>query len=331
MTTKERILALLEENRGTPLSGEVLAEELGVSRTAVWKAIKDLQKAGHAIAAAQNRGYTLDTDSEVLSEQGVRLFLRNKSLNLVVAQELESTNLTAKQMAAAGAPHGTLVVADSQTAGRGRRGRSFASPPGTGLYLSMVLRSALPMQSAVLVTSAAAVAVCRAVERAAGKRLDIKWVNDLFYRGKKCCGILTEAAADVETGGVDYLVVGIGLNLLPPEGGWPEELAEIAASFHPVSTWGAAALLRPLRMSFWPFAPRCRIRLSWRNTARATWCPAGTWTSFKTANAGRPMPLPSPTTGICWCVCPAAGRRSFRSGKSASGFNKAGPQRHGEK
>ena len=230
MTTKERILALLEENRGTPLSGEVLAEELGVSRTAVWKAIKDLQKAGHAIAAAQNRGYTLDTDSEVLSEQGVRLFLRNKSLNLVVAQELESTNLTAKQMAAAGGPHGTLVVADSQTAGRGRRGRSFASPPGTGLYLSMVLRSALPMQSAVLVTSAAAVAVCRAVERAAGKRLDIKWVNDLFYRGKKCCGILTEAAADVETGGVDYLVVGIGLNLLPPEGGWPEELAEIAAS-----------------------------------------------------------------------------------------------------
>ena len=230
MTTKERILALLEENRGTPLSGEVLAEELGVSRTAVWKAIKDLQKAGHAIAAAQNRGYTLDTDSEVLSEQGVRLFLRNKSLNLVVAQELESTNLTAKQMAAAGAPHGTLVVADSQTAGRGRRGRSFASPPGTGLYLSMVLRSALPMQSAVLVTSAAAVAVCRAVERAAGKRLDIKWVNDLFYRGKKCCGILTEAAADVETGGVDYLVVGIGLNLLPPEGGWPEELSEIAAS-----------------------------------------------------------------------------------------------------
>ena len=166
----------------------------------------------------------------MLSEQGVRLFLRNKSLNLVVAQELESTNLTAKRMAAAGAPHGTLVVADSQTAGRGRRGRSFASPPGTGLYISMVLRSALPMQSAVLVTSAAAVAVCRAVERTAGKRLDIKWVNDLFYRGKKCCGILTEAAADVETGGVDYLVVGIGLNLLPPEGGWPEELAEIAAA-----------------------------------------------------------------------------------------------------
>ena len=333
MTTKERILALLEENRGTPLSGEVLAEELGVSRTAVWKAIKDLQKAGHAIAAAQNRGYTLDTDSEVLSEQGVRLFLRNKSLNLVVAQELESTNLTAKQMAAAGAPHGTLVVADSQTAGRGRRGRSFASPPGTGLYLSMVLRSALPMQSAVLVTSAAAVAVCRAVERAAGKRLDIKWVNDLFYRGEKVLrhpdgggGGRGNRRRRLSGGGHRAESASAGGRLAGGTGG------DRCVHFQPpVSTWGAAALLRPLRMSFWPFAPRCRIRLSWRNTARATWCPAGTWTSFKTANAGRPMPLPSPTTGICWCVCPAAGRRSFRSGKSASGFNKAGPQRHGEK
>ena len=233
MTTKERILALLEENRGTPLSGEVLAEELGVSRTAVWKAIKDLQKAGHAIAAAQNRGYTLDTDSEVLSEQGVRLFLRNKSLNLVVAQELESTNLTAKQMAAAGAPHGTLVVADSQTAGRGRRGRSFASPPGTGLYLSMVLRSALPMQSAVLVTSAAAVAVCRAVRTLCGLELAIKWVNDLYYKGKKVCGILTEAGTDLESGQLEWLVVGIGLNLTATAEDFPPELTAKAGSLYP--------------------------------------------------------------------------------------------------
>ena len=153
MTTKERILALLEENRGTPLSGEVLAEELGVSRTAVWKAIKDLQKAGHAIAAAQNRGYTLDTDSEVLSEQGVRLFLRNKSLNLVVAQELESTNLTAKQMAAAGAPHGTLVVADSQTAGRGQwtqqytRNTRMASRPSSTASTAPVPSRSVSSQS----------------------------------------------------------------------------------------------------------------------------------------------------------------------------------------
>lgn len=234
MPTKERLLALLEENRGAPLSGETLAQELGVSRTAVWKAMRELRGQGHAIDAVRNRGYTLCPDSDVLSEQGIRRYLRAPLPCVVAEQMLVSTNLTAKRLAAEGAPHGTLVVADSQTGGRGRRGRSFASPPGTGLYLSMVLRSTLPMQSAVLITSAAAVAVCRAVERVCGKRLSIKWVNDLYRDGKKCCGILTEAAADVESGGVDYLIVGIGVNLFPPRGGWPEEIAGIAtAVFEP--------------------------------------------------------------------------------------------------
>lgn len=228
MPTKERLLALLEESRGAPLSGEALARRLGVSRTAVWKAVRELRGQGHAIDAARGRGYTLCAQSDVLSEQGVRRYLR-APVRLVVEQTLVSTNLTAKRLAAEGAPHGTLVIADSQTGGRGRRGRSFASPPGTGLYLSMVLRSALPMQSAVLVTSAAAVAVCRAVERVCGKRLSIKWVNDLYTNGKKCCGILTEAAADVESGGVDYLVVGVGVDLFTPKDGWPPELAYVAA------------------------------------------------------------------------------------------------------
>ncbi len=176
----------------------------------------ELQGQGHAIEAVQNKGYTLRPESDVLSEQGVRLYLRHSLPRVVVEQTLISTNLTAKQLAAEGAPHGTLVAANHQTGGRGRRGRSFASPPGTGLYLSMVLRRALPMQNAVLVTSAAAVAVCRAVEAVSGKRLGIKWVNDLYFYGKKCCGILTEAAADVESGGLEHLVVGIGVNLYEP-------------------------------------------------------------------------------------------------------------------
>ncbi len=230
MTTKERVLRALEENRGTPLSGEALAEQLGVSRTAVWKAVNDLKKDGHKIASAQNKGYTLSVDNNVLSVQGIRKYRSDPSLPITVEQELVSTNTTAKQLAAQGAPHGTLVVADSQTGGRGRRGRSFSSPPGTGLYLSMVVRSRLPMESAVLVTSAAAVAVCRAMEKTAGKQLSIKWVNDLFLDGRKCCGILTEASADMETGGVDYLVVGIGLNCFEPQEGWPEELRGIAGS-----------------------------------------------------------------------------------------------------
>ncbi len=230
MTTKESVLACLEQNRGRPLSGEALAEKLGLSRTAVWKAIKDLQKQGHAICPAQGRGYILQPESNVLSEQGIRRWLKTDVPPMIVAQEITSTNTTARELAAKGAAHGTLVIADRQTGGRGRRGRSFASPAGTGLYLSMIVRSQLPMEQVVLVTSAAAVAVCRAVEEVTGKQLSIKWVNDLFYGGKKCCGILTEAAADMESGGLDHLVVGIGLNLLPPKDGWPQELREIAGS-----------------------------------------------------------------------------------------------------
>lgn len=232
MTTLEQVLMKLEECRGSAISGQALARQLGVSRTAVWKAVEELRAQGHIIHAVPNRGYGLDAASDVLSVPGVRC-CRQQDLPLEVYPQIGSTNSRAKELAAAGAPHGTLVVADSQTAGRGRRGRSFESPAGTGLYLSMVVRSVLPMERVVLVTSAAAVAVCRAVEKTCGVSLDIKWVNDLYHKGKKCCGILTEAAADLETGGLDYLVVGVGINLLPPANGWPEELQSIAGAVLP--------------------------------------------------------------------------------------------------
>lgn len=229
-TAKQKVLAQLEAHRGEALSGEALANELKVSRTAVWKAVKDLQKEGHCITAVSNRGYTLEPTSGLLTEPGIRQHLRRKELTLVVEKELVSTNTTARELAAKGAGHGTLVLAEHQTGGRGRRGRNFCSPEGTGLYLSMILRSPLPMEKVVLTTSAAAVAVCHAVQKVTGKDLAIKWVNDLFYNGRKCCGILTEAAADMETGGLDHLVVGVGLNLCPPKGGWPEEIKDIAGS-----------------------------------------------------------------------------------------------------
>ncbi|WP_367923937.1 biotin--[acetyl-CoA-carboxylase] ligase [uncultured Ruthenibacterium sp.] len=230
MSTKEKILSLLETHREQAFSGEMLAQQLGISRAAVWKAIKELQKQGHCIEAVPNKGYTMCQTSEVLSEQGVRPYLTQQVPMLIVEKEVVSTNLTAKELAAQGAPHGTLVVADAQTGGRGRRGRSFSSPPGTGLYLTMLLRSNLPMECVVPVTSAAAVAVYRAIKKVCGKELEIKWVNDLYRNGKKCCGILTEAAADMESGGVDYVVVGTGLNLLEQEGGFPPELKNIAGA-----------------------------------------------------------------------------------------------------
>lgn len=231
MTTKQRILAHLEQQRGTPVSGELLAQALGLTRAAVWKAVQDLQKDGHAIVAKSRQGYTLSPESDVLSEGGLRPYLVKKDVTIVAAQSLASTNITAKEIAAQGAPHGSLAVAETQTAGRGRRGRSFSSPPGTGLYMSVVLRGGTSMQGAALVTSAAAVAVCRALHSVCGKDdVQIKWVNDLFTGGKKCCGILTEAAADMETGGVDYLVTGIGLNLREPPGGFEPAVAKVAGA-----------------------------------------------------------------------------------------------------
>ncbi|MEF9970012.1 MAG: biotin--[acetyl-CoA-carboxylase] ligase [Ruthenibacterium sp.] len=233
MTTKQSLLAQLELHKGSVLSGEALATALCVSRTAIWKAVKDLQKAGYPIDAVPHEGYTLSQNSDTLSAEAIRPLLHCQNGDVVVESCIDSTNTRAKQLAAAGAPHGTLVVANEQTAGRGRRGRSFHSPAGSGLYLSMILRNPLPMESAALVTSAAAVAVCHAVQSVCGLALQIKWVNDLYKDGKKCCGILTEASADFETGGVDYVVVGIGLNVREPAGGFPADIAQIATALYP--------------------------------------------------------------------------------------------------
>ena len=146
---------------------------------------------------------------------------------------LESTNRTAKLLALEGATHGTLVLAGGQTAGRGRLGRSFTSPAGKGVYCSVVLRPPLPAANAQTATIGAAVAVCRAVQMLCGLELAIKWVNDLYYKGKKVCGILTEAGTDLESGQLEWLVVGIGLNLTATAEDFPPELAAKAGSLYP--------------------------------------------------------------------------------------------------
>ena len=150
-----------------------------------------------------------------------------------VHERLDSSNQTAKRLALAGAPHGTLVLAGQQSAGRGRMGRRFESPAGKGIYLSLVLRVPVPASKALGVTVGAAVAVARAVQKLCGIELGIKWVNDLYYNGKKVCGILTEAGADLESGQLEWLVAGIGLNLTSRPEDWPEELRPIAGSLYP--------------------------------------------------------------------------------------------------
>ena len=199
--TKQALLAALSAAQGECISGQQLAQQLGVSRAAVHKAAAALAAQGYALEAAPRRGYRLAGGdpfcAEAVGEYDAPIYLYDK---------LESSNRTAKTLALEGTPHGTMVLTSQQTAGRGRLGRRFESPAGKGIYLSLVLRPGLPMTEAQAVTVSAAVAVCRAVKRLCGLDLGIKWVNDLYYNGKKVCGILTEAGADIESGQLEWLV-----------------------------------------------------------------------------------------------------------------------------
>ena len=141
---------------------------------------------------------------------------------------VDSTNRLAKERAEQGAPEGLCIISNAQTAGRGRLGRSFCSPADTGLYMSLVLRPLLPAQKVLSVTTAAAVAVCRAIERVSNRKAQIKWVNDVYCDGKKVCGILTEAGFSGDT--LRYAVLGIGINVCDPVGGFSDEIADIATS-----------------------------------------------------------------------------------------------------
>lgn len=226
--TKQALLAALSAAQGECISGQQLALQLGVSRAAVHKAAAALAAQGYALEAAPRRGYRLAGGDPFCAEA-----VGEYEAPICLYDTLESSNRTAKTLALEGAPHGTMVLTGQQTAGRGRLGRRFESPAGKGVYLSLVLRPGLPMTEAQAVTVSAAVAVSRAVKKLCGLDLGIKWVNDLYYNGKKVCGILTEAGADLESGQLEWLVVGIGLNLTSRPEDWPEELRPVAGSLYP--------------------------------------------------------------------------------------------------
>lgn len=211
MNTKEAVLSALEASRNVPLSGEELAQSIGVSRTAVWKAINALREQGYEISAATGSGYVLSGSSDILSAESVKAYLKH-DVPVFFYPVVESTNKTASQMAADRAVHGTTVIADKQTAGRGRRGRKFYSPEKTGIYLSIIVEPDFDLSKAVLVTAASAVAVSKAIDEVTGLETKIKWVNDIYLDGKKVSGMLTEAISDIESGQIHRLVTGIGIN-----------------------------------------------------------------------------------------------------------------------
>ena len=267
MTTKEKLLALLEDSKGTFFSGEEIARTLQVSRAAVWKAVNALREDGYTIDAATNKGYRLSPDSDILSPQGIRRFLKPeyRDLDLTVLPTAPSTNALVREKANQGCPEGCVIVACEQTAGRGRYGRQFFSPVDSGVYLSLLLRpTAYSPQQATCLTAAAAAAMCQAIEEVTGQQPGIKWVNDIFLHGKKVCGILTEAAVGLETGTLNYMVLGAGVNLYPPAEGFPEEIQSIAGSVLERSCPEAKnRLVGEFLNRFWDFYshPECRAYL----------------------------------------------------------------------
>ncbi|MCL2409917.1 MAG: biotin--[acetyl-CoA-carboxylase] ligase [Oscillospiraceae bacterium] len=232
MNIKTQLLKLLESNRDAHISGADLARELDVSRNAVWKAVESLRAEGYGISAVPNKGYRLDDSGDILSAAGISGFLRHGGAFIVhTRKSVTSTNTVLRDMAASGAPEGTVLAAETQTAGKGRQGRSFHSPAKHGVYFSLLLRPGVSAVDASMITSAAAVAASRAIEEFfTGVQVGIKWVNDLFVNGKKVCGILTEAAFDMESGLVESVVLGIGINITKPEDGLPDELGDVVAT-----------------------------------------------------------------------------------------------------
>ena len=236
MHTKNKVLELLEKNRGSYLSGENIASQLQLSRTSVWKAIKSLAQDGYPIHAVTNKGYALSAESNILSVQGLATYLSDavNTEKIFVYQSLPSTNTTAKEMAIAGAAHGAVVMADCQTAGKGRYNRGFFSPPGVGLYMSFILHpQRLCFENATTTTAFAAVAVCESIEAVTQKKPGIKWVNDIFLDGKKICGILTEAVTDFESRNLHWIVLGIGINVQPYAEGFPPDIQQLAGTIYP--------------------------------------------------------------------------------------------------
>lgn len=234
MTLKEQVLNILEENKGRTISGTDLADKLFVSRSAIWKTIKALKNDGYEISAVTNKGYTLSNESNILSKAGIMPFLNEKTKNntiIDIRQTVTSTNTVLKEIALNGGKQGYVLIAQEQTAGKGRLGRSFYSPNNTGIYMSILLRPKITVEDSLLITTSAAVAVSRAVEKLCSKEAKIKWVNDVFVDGRKICGILTESSLDFESGRLEYAVVGIGVNISKPENDFPDDIKNTAGGF----------------------------------------------------------------------------------------------------
>lgn len=225
------VLTLLTAAQGTYLSGTEMCKRLNVTRMAVSNAVRSLREAGYTILSVTNRGYCLTARPDRLDPGNVLGRLPESRRDSVrVFASIDSTNTYLKREAMSGAPDGLCAVANEQTAGRGRVGRSFLSAPDCGVYLSVLVRPNCAAAECATLTSHAAVAVCRAIRKVSGAQPGIKWTNDILLGGRKICGILTELSLEGESGAVDSVVIGIGINANNGPESFPSELRAIAGS-----------------------------------------------------------------------------------------------------
>lgn len=224
---KAKVIKYLINNKH--INGSQVAQQLGVSRSAIWKVIAELRKEGFKISSRTNSGYFLESHPDLLSAALVEAYLQTP-WNLLVFDSLDSTNNEAKRRADLGLNDRSCLICDEQTGGKGRRGRSFVSKKGLGLYMSLFLRPTALASELSFVTSLAAVAVNRALTKVTGVSGMIKWPNDIVINGKKLCGILTELSVEGESGDVQYLVVGIGINVSYKASDFPREISEMCTS-----------------------------------------------------------------------------------------------------
>lgn len=223
MSTKYQLLAFLNENINRYVSGQEIADKLSLSRNAIWKAANALKEQGYDIKSVPKKGYRLSKASDVLMSEIIQEGI-NYPIKVTVYDKVDSTNNVAKTLTNCEIPQ--LILADEQLKGRGRLGRDFYSPPKNGLYMTLAFKPDFNINHAMLTTATIAVSVANAINKVSGLSPKIKWVNDLYLNNRKICGILTEAETNFETGAVDKLIIGIGINCF--KGKFPDDISNTA-------------------------------------------------------------------------------------------------------
>ncbi|MTI46510.1 biotin--[acetyl-CoA-carboxylase] ligase [Sporosalibacterium faouarense] len=226
---KEKVLNMLKENKKGFISGQKLSEILGVSRTAVWKVINHLRDEGYDIESVSRKGYRLKVSPDILTQGELNRLLNTNIIGnkIIHFDSIDSTNTYAKELASRQEKAGTVIIAEEQTAGKGRLGRNWTSPKGKGIWMSLILKPDIDPTDAAKITQIGAAAVCEAI-RDMGIEAYVKWPNDIILNNKKVCGILTEMSGELNT--INYIVMGIGINANIDSTEFPDDIRKIATS-----------------------------------------------------------------------------------------------------